>query len=66
MARVVLNCPIDGTSLGATNQNITPALRGVPATDPHVHLLVAFDLTCGNGHRWRVAGQADLTIDRVV
>lgn len=64
MARIPLVCPIDGTNLGAANANITPTVTGQASTDPHVHLIITFQLTCANGHVWGVTNH-DLPLMRV-
>jgi hypothetical protein len=64
MARIPLVCPLDGTSLGAANANVTPIIRAGDAEgrrDDHYHLQFAFDLSCQNGHRFQVTS-ADITI----
>jgi hypothetical protein len=62
MARLPLVCPIDGTSLGASNANVAATIAGDP-TDEHVHIKAPFQLTCQNGHVWRA--DVDIKLIRV-
>lgn len=65
MARIPLLCPLDGTNLGSANANITPGVAGaVSSSDPHVHLVVNFQLTCANNHVWSVT-DLDIILKRV-
>lgn len=65
MSQIVLTCPIDDLPLEARDAT---EVAGVPtrlqrANVPHVHLQLACDATCSNGHRWTLSG--DLVLQRM-
>jgi len=63
MARGDLLCPIDGSILGLPTWTYRgPALADEAGTHAHLHFLGT--LTCANGHRFRVASESELILER--
>ena len=65
MPAIILTCPLDGLVLGAYEQK--PLARTDIATGArlggHIHMMVAGEFECANGHRWKASG--DYIIERV-
>ena len=58
MAKLALNCPLDGLAMGLADHDEKPGQRKPERFEEghHIHIEMSGEMTCPNGHQWKASG----------